>query len=152
MDEITLITQKGPQMAVELASAVVAGGMIGLEREVRGRAAGLKTCTLICVGATLYMQASVLLTQGTTLPADPTRVAGQIVTGIGFLGAGAVIRSEGHVVGLTTAATVWFLGAVGIVIGSHFPATGLILALVVSGVLVVERWAKRRLFPDQPDD
>jgi putative Mg2+ transporter-C (MgtC) family protein len=77
------------------------------------------------------------------MPGDPTRIASQIITGIGFLGAGAIIRGAGSVSGLTSAATIWFLGALGILIGCSYPITGILLAVVVvlllSAVALLER-------------
>ncbi len=147
MDEIEFIVHRGPRLLVELGAALLAGGLVGSERELHGGAAGLKTCMLICLGATLYMQVSHLVLEEAAIgSADPTRIAGQIVSGIGFLGAGAILRDSGSVKGLTTAATVWFLGAIGIVIGCHFPITGLGLAAMTTLLLLFVRPIKDRLF------
>jgi len=99
----------------KLLLSVFLGGAIGLEREISDKAAGLRTNILICLGACLFMMVS----RGFTgLPvADPTRIAAQIVSGIGFLGAGAIMHEGDRVTGLTTAATIWVVAAIGMAIG-----------------------------------
>jgi len=92
------------------------GGIIGIEREIRDKPAGLRTNILICVGSTLFMSVSIQL--ATWTGSDSTRIAAQIITGIGFLGAGAVLHSHGYVIGLTTAATIWVVAGVGMALGS----------------------------------
>ncbi len=103
-------------IAFKLLLAAVLGGIIGLEREFRDKPAGLRTNILICVGSTLFMSISTRVAQ--ILGGDPTRIAAQIISGIGFLGAGAVLHSHGFVRGLTTAATIWVVAGVGMALGS----------------------------------
>jgi putative Mg2+ transporter-C (MgtC) family protein len=101
---------------------VVLGGAIGLEREIKGKPTGLRTNILICVGSALLSDISVrigILDNGSRI-GDPGRIAAQIVSGIGFLGAGAIMQSRGTVTGLTSAATIWVVAALGIAIGSGF--------------------------------
>jgi putative Mg2+ transporter-C (MgtC) family protein len=105
-----------PAIPVRLVLAAIFGGIIGLEREVRDKPAGLRTNILICVGSTLFMSLSTRVAQ--LLGGDPTRIAAQIISGIGFLGAGAVLHSHGFVLGLTTAATIWVVAGVGMALGS----------------------------------
>jgi putative Mg2+ transporter-C (MgtC) family protein len=95
------------------------GGAVGMEREVSGKPAGLRTNLLICVGAALITEMSVLITQtaGTGGRGDPGRLAAQIVSGIGFIGAGTILQSRGRIIGLTSAATLWVVAAVGIAVG-----------------------------------
>jgi putative Mg2+ transporter-C (MgtC) family protein len=103
-----------------LGLAIICGGMIGLERELKNKAAGIKTNILICLGATLYASVSVLTSTAHAEVGyfgDPSRIAAQIVSGIGFLGGGAIIQARGTIVGLTTAATIWVVAAIGICIG-----------------------------------
>jgi putative Mg2+ transporter-C (MgtC) family protein len=108
--------QVGNQLdyAVRMAIAVLLGGIIGLERELRDKPAGFRTIILICLGACVFTMMS-------EIAGGPdwqrTRIAAQIVTGIGFLGAGAILRDRQTVVGLTTAATIWAIAAVGMVVG-----------------------------------
>ena len=103
------------QDSLSLGIALVLGALIGLERELSDKAAGLRTNILICVGACLFMIVSKHFI-GEPL-ADPTRIAAQIVSGIGFLGAGAIMREGEHVTGLTTAATIWVVAAIGMAVG-----------------------------------
>lgn len=100
--------------------ALFCGGLIGLERELKHKAAGLKTNMLICLGATLYTCMSILIAESYSEVGhygDPSRVAAQIVSGIGFLGGGTIIQARGSIVGLTTAATIWVVAAIGVCIG-----------------------------------
>ncbi|MBI3018940.1 MAG: MgtC/SapB family protein [Deltaproteobacteria bacterium] len=123
----------------QLFMAIFLGGLIGLEREMKGKPAGLRTTILICLGATLFMMlsAKVAMMAGSQ-GADPARIASGIVTGIGFLGAGSIFHGEGMVQGLTSAATIWVVGALGLAIGcGHYVlAVGvtLILLLVLSAL------------------
>jgi putative Mg2+ transporter-C (MgtC) family protein len=122
---------------VRLAVAAVLGGAIGFERELRDREAGLRTHMLVCLGSALFTLVSAygfrdFLTSGqAVIRADPTRIAAQIVTGIGFLGAGAIIRQGLSVRGLTTAATLWVSAAIGIAAGAGY-YSGAVLATVVT--------------------
>jgi putative Mg2+ transporter-C (MgtC) family protein len=118
---------------LKLLAAVLAGGIIGVERELRDKPAGLRTNVLICLGAAFFTMVSVKMTIGTV--ADPTRIAAQIVTGVGFLGAGAILHLESHVVGLTTAATIWVVASIGMAFGAGFFALG-IFATLLTGLAV----------------
>ncbi len=115
---------------IRIILAVIAGGMIGLEREFRDKAAGFRTLIFICTGATLFTMLSGHLAQDR----DPTRIAAQIVSGVGFLGAGVILREGGRVIGLTTAATIWLTAALGMAIGGGqyaLAGAGLAMALIV---------------------
>ena len=117
-------------------AAVVCGGIIGIERERRGKPAGFRTNILICLGAALYMLTGELLLAVQKAPGlDPTRIAAQVVTGIGFLGGGAIVHSRGSVTGLTSAATIWVVAGIGLLIGAGFPGLGLLTTLLVLGTL-----------------
>src|SRR5436309_615030 len=105
-----------PSIPLKLLIAAILGGIIGIEREIRDKPAGLRTNILICVGSTLFMSISTKVAH--VLGGDPTRIAAQIISGIGFLGAGAVLHSYGFVMGLTTAATIWVVAGVGMALGS----------------------------------
>src|SRR5262245_4793644 len=105
-----------PSIPLKLLLAAILGGLIGIEREIRDKPAGLRTNILICVGSTLFMSISTSVAQ--FLGGDPTRIAAQIVAGRRFLGAGAVLHSHGFVLGLTTAATIWVVAGVGMALGS----------------------------------
>jgi len=100
---------------IKIALAVLIGGIIGAERERHNKAAGLRTMILICIGAALFTIFSMKMTGDKY---DPTRIASNIVVGIGFLGAGVILREGGRITGLTTAATIWLTAALGMGIGS----------------------------------
>jgi putative Mg2+ transporter-C (MgtC) family protein len=116
--------------------SVACGLLIGAERETKKKPAGLRTITLICVGSTLFTFASILIAGEW---ADRTRIAAQVVTGVGFLGAGAILQYRGTVVGLTTGATIWTSAAIGVMVGGGYGAAGLVLTLLVVGLLVAEQ-------------
>ena len=116
--------------------SVACGLLIGAERETKQKPAGLRTITLICVGSTLFTFASILIAGQW---ADRTRIAAQVVTGVGFLGAGAILQHRGTIVGLTTGATIWTAAAIGVLVGGGYGAAGLVLTLLVVGLLVAEQ-------------
>lgn len=122
-------------LGVEILTAVVLGTVIGLDREKKMKSAGIKTNVLICLGSTLYTAVSHINQMILGGVHDPNRVAAQIVSGIGFLGAGAIIHSKGEIFGLTTAAIIWVVAAVGVVIGSGLPVVAAIFTLTVLIVL-----------------
>jgi putative Mg2+ transporter-C (MgtC) family protein len=133
-----------------LALAAALGGAIGFERELRDREAGFRTHMLVCIGSALFTIVSAygfreFLTSGDqVVRADPTRIAAQIVTGIGFLGAGAIIRQGVSIRGLTTAATLWVAAAIGMASGAGYYA-GAVLGTIVT---LIALWPLRRLaFP-----
>ncbi len=123
----------------KLLVALLCGGLIGLERELKSKAAGIKTNMLICVGATLYTAISILMSSseaGIGLKGDPARIAAQIVSGIGFLGGGAILQSKENIVGLTTAATIWLVAALGVWIGMGYLAVAVCVTILIVVVLV----------------
>src|SRR6266550_3588475 len=105
------------ELMLQLGLASLLGGAIGMERELGGKPAGLRTNILICIGSVLYTHLSIAMVGAAT---DPTRVAGQIVTGVGFIGAGTILHARGAVVGLTSAATIWVVAAIGVALGATF--------------------------------
>lgn len=118
-----------------LLLATALGGLIGLERELAGKPAGLRTNILICVGAALLMDISRSVAAAAEVgPADPARIAAQVVSGIGFIGAGTILVERGSIVGLTTAATLWVVAAIGLAVGSgaYASAVGATLLVVVT--------------------
>lgn len=133
-----------------LLIAAVLGGLIGLEREAEQRPAGLRTYMLVCVGSSLFTILSINAFPGEP-PRDTARVAAQIVTGIGFLGAGTVWRSRDHVTGLTTAAGLWVAAAIGMAVGAGLGLLALaatILVLIVLAVMLrIERAFLHRPHP-----
>jgi len=125
------------EVLLRVVLAGVLGGAIGAEREIREREAGLRTHLLVAVGAALFTLVSAYawrdfhFSQKSGVTYDPTRIAAQIVTGIGFLGAGAIIRQGLSVRGLTTAASLWVVAAIGIAAGSGYYSAALITTVVV---------------------
>jgi putative Mg2+ transporter-C (MgtC) family protein len=121
-----------PEELLRLTAAAAMGGAVGLERELREREAGLRTHLVVCVGAALFTLVSAygfrtfLVNGGTLVRADPTRIAAQIVSGVGFLGAGAIIRQGLSIRGLTTAATLWLVAAIGMACGAGYYEAALI--------------------------
>lgn len=110
------------QVIIRLAAAFILGGLIGLERELHGRAAGLRTHILVCLGSALIMLTSMHIFHlySKVAQTDPARIAAGVVTGIGFLGAGTILRFRASVRGLTTAASLWATAGIGLAIGSGF--------------------------------
>lgn len=121
------------ELVTRLLTAALLGSVLGFERELRQKSAGLRTNILIAIGSALFTLMSIDMAAG--IPgADPGRLAAQIVTGIGFLGAGAILRRDGGVQGLTTAATVWVNAAVGVAAGGgeyHLAFIATIVTIVV---------------------
>jgi putative Mg2+ transporter-C (MgtC) family protein len=133
-----------PHVVLRLGVAALLGGAIGMERELRERQAGLRTHLVVCVGSALFTLVSAygfhefLTSGGALVRTDPTRIAAQIVSGIGFLGAGAIIRQGLSVRGLTTAATLWLVAAIGMASGAGYYSAALIAtagALITLGPL-----------------
>lgn len=114
-------------MALRVLIAAALGAALGLEREWRGKEAGVRTNTLIAIGAALFTVVSLMFT------GDPARVAAQVVTGVGFLGAGAIMRTGASVHGLTTAAMIWVNSAIGVAAGAGY----IRLALVCAGITLL---------------
>jgi len=142
-----IFTDFGPK----LLAALVCGGIVGFERELKNKAAGIKTNMMICAGSALYTALSVTIaasafpSDAVRTVSDPARIAAQIVTGIGFLGGGAIIQSRGTIRGLTTAATIWVVAAIGICVGLGQLLLGLAVSLTVVGVLVGMTFVERKL-------
>jgi putative Mg2+ transporter-C (MgtC) family protein len=139
---------------IRLLLAILLGGAIGLERESRGRPAGLRTHILVCLGATIIMIASTrmaelsqALSPTSRIQVDPGRIAAGIVTGIGFLGAGAIIRIGDLVRGLTTAGCIWFVAALGITVGQGLYALAIVSTMLALIVLLALTQVERRIQP-----
>ena len=134
-----------PEALLRVALAAALGGFLGLERELREREAGLRTHLLVSVGSALFTIVSAygfhefLASGSNVVRADPARIAAQIVTGIGFLGAGAIIRQGLSVRGLTTAATLWVVAAIGMACGAGYYSA----AVITTGVAIFALWPLR---------
>lgn len=136
---------------VYLIASLVAGGLIGAERTYHGRAAGMRTYALVCMGSALLLVMMSLpatwLAAGarSMYTVDPTRVVQGILTGIGFLGAGVIVRERFSVRGLTTAASIWTTAGIGIVIGSGFVVPGLIATILTLVILTAFKSIEDRI-------
>lgn len=138
MEPIDIYLKYIPDVLIRFVTALVCGGLIGWEREYRGKPAGLRTSILVCFGAVIYvMSINIMFEMMHLNTLDPSRMASQIVTGVGFLGAGAIMRSPLHVTGLTTAATIWVVAAIGVVIGFGFPLMAFTLTILVLITLII---------------
>lgn len=141
------------EIVFRIAAAFGAGVLLGLERQFHRQPAGLKTVILVCVGSALLMLLSLMMAGDFTdgplpfTPGDPGRIAAQVVSGIGFLGAGAILRQGLNVKGLTTAATMWFAAAVGLACGAgkFFPAA--VSLLVALCTLILMEKIEEKVFP-----
>ena len=133
-------------IVMRLGLSVLLGGMIGWEREAVDKPAGLRTMTMCCVGSTLFSILSIELVQamGANQSWDPLRIVSAIIQGIGFLGAGTVLQRGETVKGLTTAATLWAVTAVGVAVGFGLYETGILGAATILGVLRGLRWMYSR--------
>ena len=145
---------------LRLFVAAVLGGAVGMERELRERGAGLRTHTVVCVGSALFTLVSAygfsdfVHTAGAYACVDPTRIAAQIVSGIGFLGAGAIIRQGLSVRGLTTAATLWLVAAIGMAAGAGYYVAAIIAtvgALLTLGPLRIVAYRLLHRFRPEVD-
>lgn len=129
------------EMILRIFVAFVLSGIIGLEREIRRHEAGLRTHILVCVGSTLIMLTSLRVFDiyKTQVNIDPTRIASGVITGIGFLGAGAIIRSTHGVRGLTTASSLWVVAALGLSVGCGFFRVSVFVTALILIVLLFLR-------------
>src|SRR5687768_15112379 len=145
------MTQEYLEMVFRIIAALAAGGLIGLERSHRGRPAGFRTHALVCLASSLLMLVTVYESHwfprdsAARVMVDPTRMAQGIMTGIGFVGAGAIIKEGFTVRGLTTAASIWITAAIGILTGIGFYFAALIGTVLVLGTLSAFRWIEARM-------
>jgi putative Mg2+ transporter-C (MgtC) family protein len=135
------------ELAGRMALGLVLGAVIGLERELHRQPAGFRTHSLVAVGAAIFTIISAYGFVGSAV--DPTRIAAQIVSGIGFIGAGTILQHRGNIRGLTTAASLWSVAAIGMAAGAGMvtiAVVGTILILVVLALLDrIEEFARRRM-------
>lgn len=144
-DFVRLIDTFRLELFLQLVLAVILGGAIGLERELSGKPAGLRTNILICVGATLFTVLSLRLSDGR---GDPARIAAQILPGVGFIGAGTILHARGSISGLTSAATIWVVAAIGMALGgaayTEALGTTVLVMVILQGLGYLERAVARR--------
>lgn len=136
--------------SIRLFISFILGAVIGIERQFRRRDAGMRTFALICMGSTAAMLISIWIPQ--TYPdflnGDPGRIAAQVLTGIGFLGAGAIIQSHGSIQGLTTAACIWVIAVIGLAAGAGMYATAVVMTVATLFVLLSMERLEKRMFLD----
>jgi putative Mg2+ transporter-C (MgtC) family protein len=139
------------QIMANLVLALAAGAIIGLERSHHGRPAGFRTHALVCLASGMLMLVTVNYSKSFSIPGlqgvaiDPTRMAQGIMTGIGFLGAGVIMKEGMSVRGLTTAASIWITAAIGVLIGLGFYFAAGISTVLTLGILSVFRWIERKM-------
>lgn len=133
------------EIALKLILAIGLGGLIGLERELNQKPAGLRTNILICLGSTMMMILSQLSLQGHSSSGEAMRVAAAVITGVGFIGAGTIIQGQGIIHGLTTASTIWAVSGLGLVIGAGYHAIAVIYTVVVLVTLISFRQLESKL-------
>ncbi len=145
----------GTTVSIETASlrllvSLLLGAVIGLERQFRRREAGIRTFTLICLGSTVAMLVSIWIPQTypNFLNGDPGRIAAQVLSGIGFLGAGAIIQNHGSVHGLTTAACIWVVAVVGLAVGAGMFLPAVIATIISLFVLISVEQLEKKTFLD----
>lgn len=138
------------EVIFQLLLAALLGGLLGLEREYMRKEAGLRTYSLVCLGAALFTIISYdtfgLFLGRVGINFDPTRIIGQIVLGIGFLGAGLIIFRGSHIEGLTTAAGLWVTAAIGVAIGAGFYFPAIFATLLAIGILAGLRLVEEKIF------
>lgn len=120
-----------------ILSCFVCAMVIGLERQLQGKPIGIRTSALICMGTYIFIAMTRVVANNAT---DPSRIVGQVITGIGFLGAGVMMNKNGSVVGVTSAAAIWLLAAIGVIIGMGFYILGVKVAFLTVGILVGVSW------------
>lgn len=146
MEELATISHM--DTLLRLILSIVLGGIIGLERELHRREAGLRTHILVCMGSTVLIIAAQKIYAGHSgagTPGDPGRIAAGIITGIGFLGGGAILRAHETIRGLTTAASIWLVAGLGIVIGQGLYVLAVETTMLAVFVLLILRLVERSL-------
>jgi putative Mg2+ transporter-C (MgtC) family protein len=128
-----------PFLLPKLLVATICGAIVGYDREIKQKTAGIRTNILICVGCALFTAFSFYIAKSTN-NIDPTRIIGQIITGIGFLGAGVIMKHDDKIVGVTTAAFIWVVSAIGVLVGIGSYITPIILTV---GLVIISRIFER---------
>ncbi|WP_459190047.1 MgtC/SapB family protein [Parabacteroides sp. APC149_11_2_Y6] len=149
LSEILESTTITPYTAgIRLAFSFFLGAIVGIERQFRRREAGMRTFTLICMGSTAAMLISIWIPQiyPNFLNGDPGRIAAQVLTGIGFLGAGAIMQSHGSIHGLTTAACIWVMAVIGLAVGAGMYLPAILATLLTLFILISLERLEKRMF------
>ena len=141
MDFMTTIIDISPFSWLELLCAMIAGAIVGFERQLSGKPIGIRTSILICISTYAFATFSRINRE----PTLDLRIVGQIITGIGFLGAGVILTRDGIVIGVTSAACIWILAAIGITIGTNHPFSGIKLSILAVIILWGVDSAEKRI-------
>jgi putative Mg2+ transporter-C (MgtC) family protein len=128
-----------PFLLPKLLVATICGAIVGYDREIKQKTAGMRTNILICVGCALFTAFSFYISN-TNNNIDPTRIIGQIITGIGFLGAGVIMQHDDKIIGVTTAAFIWVVSAIGVLVGIGSYITPVLLTI---GLIIISRIFER---------
>ena len=144
---LTALTTK--EIIIRLLISLAFGAIIGLEREIKNCPAGLRTHSLVCVGATMFTLTSILLSGPNV---DISRIAGQVVVGIGFIGGGVIFQSKDSVVGLSTAASLWVTAAVGVIVGIGHDELAIAAIIITLFVLLGGSFIEKHLFHKKVTD
>ena len=134
------------QALIGLVLALLLGAAIGFERQLRKQPAGLHTNALVCMGSAAYVLVALLVTQDSS----PTRIAAQVVSGVGFMCAGVIWHEGPTIRGLNTAATIWCTAAIGVLAGLNFPLMAILAAAVLLVANIVLHWIEHRFFESPP--
>ncbi len=127
---------------IEIVASILCGAVVGAERQIRGKPVGIRTSILVCFSTFIFVRLSAVMTAP---PGDPTRVLGQVVTGVGFLGGGVIFARKGEVVGVTTAAVIWVLAAIGCSIGFQQYAASVVLSVLTVAILLGVEFLESRI-------
>lgn len=128
----------------KIALAMVLGLLVGLDREYRGKGAGLRTYALVCMGAALFVALAFAISETSSAVNDPLRVVHAVALGVGFIGAGLIIQRQSHVEGLTSASGLWATAAIGAAVGAGFPVVAFFSALLIVFLLAVFKEVEKR--------
>lgn len=143
MDQSFMSSSIAPLALGEIGAALLCGAILGFERQFKGKPAGIRTSVLICLGTYIFVKLGFSIDYDST---GAARTIGQVITGIGFLGAGVILAREGMILGVTSAAVIWLLAALGVTIGSGHPVTAIVVTvlaiIILIGVDLLERWFK----------
>lgn len=139
MTELELIKFIFPRILV----ASLCGLIIGWERELKHKVAGIRTHIIVCTGSCIFTIIGTVLAQGNTV--DPTRIVGQIITGIGFLGAGVIFKQEDKVVGVTSAAFIWLIASIGVLSGCGYMLTSVLLTVGLLMLLICLQYIEKKI-------
>ena len=145
-NDVQLLMSQAPELLLKLAAIIIIGGLLGFERQQRGKSVGILTAILVAMGSMIFVHAGLLIIEQSGASGDSTRIASMIASGIGFIGAGAIMRSKFSVTGLASAATIWNLGGLGILIGLGYVFFGLVVAVLVFLLLRFIPRLEHRLF------